>query len=87
MEKFCQSCAMPLTADNCGTNADGSASTTYCQYCYQNGEFTQPNLTFVEMKQIGLKGIAADNSTNAFKKFLLKLSYGPLLKKMKRWQD
>ncbi|MDR0987941.1 MAG: transcriptional regulator, partial [Prevotellaceae bacterium] len=23
-QKFCQSCGMPLTADNKGTNADGS---------------------------------------------------------------
>ncbi|NLT58507.1 MAG: transcriptional regulator [Clostridiales bacterium] len=38
--KFCQSCAMPLGADNHGTNADGSASEDYCTYCYQGGAFT-----------------------------------------------
>ncbi len=28
--KFCQSCGMPLTDDNKGTNADGSINDDYC---------------------------------------------------------
>ena len=28
--KFCQSCVMPLTTDNKGTNADGSRNEDYC---------------------------------------------------------
>ena len=38
--KFCQSCGMPLNAENLGTNADGSKNEDYCMYCYQNGKFT-----------------------------------------------
>lgn len=39
---FCQSCAMPLqTADQHGTNEDGSRNEEYCVYCYQNGAFTK----------------------------------------------
>ena len=40
--KFCQSCGMPMKKDpqGGGTNADGSKNTTYCSYCYQNGDFT-----------------------------------------------
>lgn len=30
---------MPLTADNRGTNADGSPSEDYCVYCYKDGKF------------------------------------------------
>lgn len=40
-QKFCQSCGMPLTADNKGTNADGSSNEEYCIYCYKDGTFTQ----------------------------------------------
>lgn len=40
-QKFCQSCGMPLTADNKGTNADGSSNEEYCIYCYKDGRFTQ----------------------------------------------
>lgn len=39
---FCQSCGMPLTdSQYFGTNADGSANTEYCCYCYKDGAFTQ----------------------------------------------
>ncbi len=47
--KFCQSCGMPLvTAEDHGTEADGSASQDYCQYCYQKGAFTS-SMTMEEM--------------------------------------
>ncbi len=39
--KFCQSCAMPLTApDQYGKEADGTANADYCAYCYKDGKFT-----------------------------------------------
>lgn len=40
-QKFCQSCGMPLTDENKGTNADGSCNEDYCVYCYKEGAFTQ----------------------------------------------
>ena len=39
-QKFCQSCAMPLTDELLGTNADGSKNEDYCMYCFKDGEFT-----------------------------------------------
>ena len=51
--KFCQSCSMPI--DNIewrGTEKDGSKSNEYCQYCYVNGAFINPNMTIDEMKVI-----------------------------------
>jgi hypothetical protein len=35
----CESCFMPLGKhlEDAGTEADGSKSTKYCKYCYQNG--------------------------------------------------
>ncbi len=48
---FCQSCSMPLNASELmGTEKDGSSSSEYCKYCYQNGEFTHPGLKLDEMK-------------------------------------
>ena len=40
--KFCQSCGMPLgeTDQMLGTEKDGSKSSLYCKYCYENGSFT-----------------------------------------------
>lgn len=38
---------MPIdeSAANFGTEADGSSSSDYCTFCYQNGEFTDPDQT------------------------------------------
>ena len=36
--KVCQCCAMPLTDEMLGTNADGSTNDEYCKYCYQDGK-------------------------------------------------
>ena len=51
---FCQSCGMPLSRDSKGggTNADGKTSTEYCSHCYQNGKFTNLNVSLDEMKVI-----------------------------------
>lgn len=35
-----------------GTNADGSTSLMYCSKCYQEGNFTRPNMTVDEMKAL-----------------------------------
>ena len=47
---FCQSCGMPLTADEMhGKNADGSKNEDYCQYCYPDGAFSNPDETLEQM--------------------------------------
>lgn len=42
MEKYCQSCGMPMgeTDEMYGKNADGSKSGDYCMYCLEDGKFT-----------------------------------------------
>jgi len=46
----CQSCAMPMDkAELFGTNKDGTRSNEYCTYCFQNGKFTEPELTMQKM--------------------------------------
>ncbi len=44
--KICQSCSMPLRIDaDHGTNADRSKNEEYCQFCFQNGKFTDEGIT------------------------------------------
>ena len=52
--KNCQSCGMPMNKDpnGGGTNSDGSKNGMYCSYCYQNGDFTQPDISIDEMKTL-----------------------------------
>lgn len=49
----CQSCTMPIddTADR-GTEKNGSKSSEYCKYCYQNGAFVNPGMTLENMQQL-----------------------------------
>ena len=46
MSKFCQSCGMPMKKDpqQGGTHSDGSKSTEYCSYCFQDGDFSSPEI-------------------------------------------
>lgn len=40
VEYYCQCCSMPIAdASLHGTEADGSASASYCKWCYQDGDF------------------------------------------------
>ena len=52
--KNCQSCAMPLNKDpkgvGGGLNAAGESSNMYCSYCYDNGQFLQPDISAEEMQ-------------------------------------
>lgn len=51
--KNCQSCGMPLkkSPNGGGTEADGSTSTMYCAYCYENGAFKQPDWSVGQMQE------------------------------------
>lgn len=50
---FCQSCSMPMQKpEDFGTNPDGSKNEEYCNYCFQNGEFTDPNMTVDQMVKL-----------------------------------
>jgi len=67
--KNCQSCGMPLKKDpqGGGTKSDGTRSTMYCSYCYENGAFKQPNWSAhqmqvfvkVKLKEMGFPGLLA----------------------------
>jgi hypothetical protein len=52
--KNCQSCGMPLSRDaqRGGTESNGAKSTMYCSHCYQNGRFTQPDMTVKQMTDL-----------------------------------
>ena len=49
--QFCQSCGMPLDRPSeLGTEKDHSKSTIYCIHCYQEGRFTDEEMTFPAMQ-------------------------------------
>ena len=60
---------MPMKKDPMagGTNSDGTKNLSYCSYCYQDGDFTQPDFTAKDMqlfckhkmKEMGFPGFLA----------------------------
>ena len=59
MGPFCQSCGMPLTRpEEFGTTAEGWRQNDYCSYCYQDGKFTQPDITLERMIEFVVKPTA-----------------------------
>ena len=81
--KNCQSCGMPMTRDEKGggTERDGSKSAMYCSHCYEDGQFTLPNITAAEMKE-RVKGKIVEAG---FPKFLAGL-FVYNLHKLERWK-
>ncbi len=81
-EKFCQSCTMPLEGGaKSGTEADGSKSKKYCHYCYENGQFKDPDMTMEEMKDI-VKKAMKDSGANFFLRWMSVM----MLPKLERWK-
>lgn len=83
MEKFCQSCGMPLQEALLDTEADGKKSGDYCKYCYDNGAFTG-EMTMEEMIEFcaphmmeGNPGMTKEAAVEAMKGFFPQL---------KRWK-
>jgi hypothetical protein len=79
----CQSCGMPLNKDEKGggTEANGSLSETYCSHCYENGQFTMPNITVNEMKELVTEKIVGMKFPKFAAKFLARNTH-----KLERWK-
>ena len=80
----CQSCGMPMAdPSQFGTEADSSLNEEYCTYCFQNGEFTDPDLTLNDQIEKLVKmavekmGASEDDAREMAERSLPKL---------KRWQ-
>ncbi|MBQ2187123.1 MAG: zinc ribbon domain-containing protein [Bacteroidales bacterium] len=85
--KFCQSCGMPLNAENLGTNTDGSRNEDYCMYCYQNGKFTN-DCTMDEMIEFCAQFV--DEVNKNMPKPMTKEEYKDMMRQyfpmLKRWK-
>jgi len=80
MEKICQSCGMPMTKDQFGTNKNGSKNELYCKYCYENGEFVD-NVSMEEyIEKCSQFGAQAGMTNEEMKRFCERL-----FPTLKRW--
>lgn len=81
----CQSCGMPVSAEfgNYGTKVDGSADKEYCQFCFQDGSFTNPNQTLDEMVQSSVSFMTANLGFTTEKATEMS---NDVIPKLRRWQ-
>ena len=84
MAKLCQSCSMPLSKDvkGGGTNADGSLSDKYCSLCYQDGQFTMPDLTAGEMQDFCVEQLTKQGVPK-----VMAWLFTRSIPKLERWQS
>ena len=80
-KQFCQSCSMPLDGENSGTEKDGSASRKYCELCYRNGEFLDPDLTLDDMKKV-VDRVLEEKGWGAVRRWFAKMN----LPRLERWK-
>ncbi len=81
--KQCQSCGMPFGKDpqGGGTEKDGSRSLMYCSFCYQNGEFVQPEMTVEKMQELVRQKLAELKVNRLFAWLAVRQ-----IPRLKRWQ-
>jgi len=80
---YCQSCGTSIRESiNKGTNSDGSRNVDYCFSCFQNGSFTDPNITLNEMIEIVADSIIDQLGTSELHARYFAESFLPTLK---RW--
>ena len=82
-ENICQSCAMPLSDSCCGTNADGSKSSEYCKYCYENGRFLKEQ-TLEEKIESNIKFWVDEE--NGITEEIARQKLSELFPTLKRWK-
>lgn len=82
MERFCQSCGMPLK-NHQGTNLDGLLSSEYCLYCWKDGMFLQPDIkTGKEMQDYVYRLLKEEYKSSSLKAWFLTLN----IPSLKRWK-
>ncbi|WP_338751138.1 effector binding domain-containing protein [Bacillus sp. FJAT-52991] len=83
MQNHCQSCGRPLTDQSLlGTEKEGQLSKDYCTYCYEAGEFKQPDLTVEEMIDICVPHLKKDGMKEDQARQML----ASFLPNLKRWR-
>ena len=81
---FCQSCGMPLEKpEDFGNRADGFRINDYCHYCFQNGTFTEPNISMQAMIE---KCVDIMTHQGIMPEAQAKELMTEVIPKLKRWQ-
>ena len=81
----CQSCGMTMIDNgDYGRNHDGSHSSDYCKWCFDDGRFTKPSRSLEEQIEVSAKGLVEALGYSLEEAVSL---MGVALPTLKRWED
>ncbi len=84
MPPSCQSCGIQIKhSSEFGTTSTGVISTEYCGYCFQNGNFTEPDITMEGMIEKLSKTLSEKERIDTEQ---AREKVGSLLPGLTRWQ-
>lgn len=78
---ICQSCGMPMTEEQFGSNKDGSPNSDFCKYCYAEGEFIDQVSMEKYIEMCAQYGEQAGMTNDEMRKFCQQL-----FPTLKRWR-
>ncbi|OAA90234.1 effector binding domain-containing protein [Clostridium ljungdahlii] len=81
-QKYCQSCGMPMNEELYGTEKNNKKNKEYCIYCYENGDFKQPDLTMEQMIEASVPFMVQKGMKESEARDLM----GNCLPNLKRWR-
>jgi hypothetical protein len=82
-KNICQSCGTPIVKEEeFGTNADGTRNFEYCNKCFQNGKFTEPDITMDQMIEKAAREMIEEEKIPSKYAYKIAQEYIPGLK---RW--
>lgn len=82
---FCQSCYMPMDNPECfGTDERGLKVDDYCVHCFENGKFTNPDISKEEMIDLVIEIMVEKTKMPEEQARQISESFIPTLK---RWRD
>lgn len=79
---ICQSCSMPITKEEYGTNKDNTINKDYCIYCYKEGAF----IDSVSMEEYIEMNVAFANQANMTEE-QMREHCQKIFPTLKRWKE
>ena len=81
---MCQSCSLSLEHEEKGTEVDATLNDHYCNDCYENGEFIEPEITLKEMIE---RSVPSTTKSRNMSMAEARNYLGSLLPTLRRWRS
>lgn len=84
---YCGSCGKPIKKkEDFGSEKVGTPSDKFCALCYQNGMWTEPNISFDNFYEKSYQGFLSSDMNIIQKMFLKKMYTKKFVSQLERWR-